>query len=128
MQQENEKTNNPIYQIHLFLGKTYPSLFSNDKSSFKPLAIGIAKVIVDRHLDDVAQLLSVDHIEAKKMIQKAVSRRCNRKTYYRAMLVDGAMRYDLEGNATEPVTDAQRQNAQQKLNAKENFQKLSKKM
>lgn len=127
MQQENEKTINPIYQIHLFLGKTYPSLFSNDKSSFKPLAIGITKTIIARHVDDIEKLLMVDHEQAEKLIHNAIYKRCNRKSYYRAMIADGAMRYDLDGNPTELVTEEQRKNAQKRLNEKnhkENFRKL----
>jgi hypothetical protein len=86
-----------------WLQRTYPNVFG---AEVRPLAIGVGAVIWP-----IAKAAGI----TRKAYNDAILRRVNSVFYRKALAVDGAVRFDLEGNAVDVVSPEHRLQALERL-------------
>jgi sRNA-binding protein len=89
-----------------WLRSRWPAAFE----SHHPLAIGIGDVIVGAAEIEGRALLPV---------KRAIRRWVSRKDYLNAIIAEGSVRIGLDGGVVEPVSDAAREHARQRLEARQ---------
>lgn len=84
------------------LNQLYPGRFDPDEPT--PLAVGIRE-----------KLASAVAVGERRYVKPMLAWWCKRRKYLQAVLADGAVRHELDGSISGPVTAEQREHAEQVL-------------